>query len=285
MLIPLFHRIIRRHLLQRGVQSKRIETPGSLLHYYEVAPPAAAETVVLVHGLGTSASTWIHILPGLGQKFRVLAPDLPGFGFSQRKNTASFGRLEEYVDTLSFFIDRSVSGSFILVGHSLGGWITMRYAVKHPGRIQQLVLVNTAGVYYEGTEKQRELFDLKSRGDTRRLLDHIWLRYPWYFRPFNPWVFEDLVNRRVPEFVQAIREDDFMNSSLKRLTMPVNVIWGTNDRLISDETLSILQKSVPGLKAQKIDECGHVPQLERPVEFLRALENVVRRNDRNRKGG
>lgn len=285
MLIPLFHRLIRRHLLQQGVQSKRIEVPGSLLHYYEVTPPAPAETLVLVHGLGTSASTWIHVLPALGQRFRVLALDLPGFGFSERKNATSFRYLEEFVDTLSRFIDRTVSGHFILLGHSLGGWITMRYAVEHRERVQQLILINTAGVYYEGTEKQRELFDLKSLRDTRRLLDHIWLRYPWYLRPFNPWVFEDLVSRKVPEFVQAIREDDFMNSSLKRLTMPVNVIWGTNDRLISEETLSILQKSVPGLHVQRINHCGHVPQLERPVELLQALGNVVGRNDWNKKGG
>lgn len=271
MLIPFFHRILRRHLLRQGVQSKLLELEGTLLHYYEMNPPRPSPTVVLIHGLGTSASTWTHLLPSLGRRFRALAPDLPGFGFSSRKNEFLFLRLEEYVRTLKAFLDSTVPGPFTLVGHSLGGWIAMRYAAQEPQRVQHLILMNTAGIYYEGTERQRELFQLESVKDTDRLLNHLWLRYPWYFRPFSPFIFQDLVRRKVPDIVRLITQDDFMNSSLRRLIMPVSILWGMDDRLISPESLAIMQREIPKVSITRIDRCGHVPQLERPKELLENL--------------
>jgi pimeloyl-ACP methyl ester carboxylesterase len=274
MIVPFLHNIVRRRLLRQGVQSKTLRLGHGVLHYYEIAPPASTTTLILVHGLGTSASTWVHVLPTLGRNMRVLAPDLPGFGLSSP--LPGVPKLEDYVTSLEEFMDSLVKGSCIVLGHSMGGWITMKLALANRGRISHLVLMNTAGIYYRGVDELRELFSLHSSKDTRKLLDRIWVRYPWYFRPFTPFIYEDLVQRKVPEIVRNVQERDFMNADLARLTMKVSVIWGGRDGLIARETLQVLDEKLPARRLYMIEESGHVPQLQTPEKLLETLDAVFK---------
>lgn len=276
MFIPFIHRIVRKHLTSQGIRSNRIQVGSTLLHYYEASPPHPLDTLVLVHGLGTSASTWTYVLPELAKEYHVIAPDLPGFGFSLPGDTFVVHSIDDYVSLLREFLGLTVRKDFVLLGHSLGGWLTMKYVARQAQQVNSLILVNTAGVYYHGYEELARLFEVKSIRDTNRLLDRIWKRYPWYYRPFTPFVFEDLVRRKVPEIVAGIQEQDFMNSSLDRLLMPVDIIWGKADRLISAETVAILEERLPARTVHYIEDSGHVPQLERPVEFLRIVREVLR---------
>ncbi len=275
MLVPFLHHLVRKRLKRRGIASKRTPGSGTDMHYYEAGPDRPRETLVFIHGLGTSASTWANILPDLASDYRLIAPDLPGFGLSIPKNESTAPTIDELVATLEQFVEETLEGNFSLVGHSLGGWLSMKYALKHPQRIDHLVLINTAGIYCQGVESLADLFNIRSTKDTNRLLDRIWMRYPWYFRLFTPFVFEDLVRRKVPEIVQAIREEDFVNAGLSRLQMPVSVIWGQGDRLLSAESLSILAERLPARTIHMIEESGHVPQLEAPKEFLTVLRRVL----------
>ncbi len=272
MLIPFLHSIVRRQLLHQGVASKQILVNGQPCHYYELSPENPAGVLILLHGLGTSASTWVNILPHIG-RYRILAPDLPGFGLSAPPETVP--TIDRYVSVMEDFIEATVKGPFALLGHSMGGWITIKYALAHRDRVNHLLLVNTAGIYYQGVDKLRNAFILRSTKDTRALLDLIWVQYPWYFRPFTPFVFEDLVGRKVPEIVSSVREEDFVNSDLARLTMPVSVIWGLADRLISPEALRILDERLPARQIHTIRGCGHVPQLQAPKELLAILRKAL----------
>lgn len=275
MLIPLLHQLVRKSLNSQGIASKCTSGTGTRMHYYEAIPDRPRETLVLVHGLGTSASTWTKILPELAPEYHIIAPDLPGFGLSIPKSDSPAPTIDEFVTTLEQFIEETVEGNFVLLGHSLGGWLTMKYALKHPQHIDHLILVNTAGIYCQGVESLVGLFDIRSTKDTNRLLDRIWMRYPWYFRFFTPFVFEDLVRRRVPEIVKAVEERDFVNADLAHFHMPVSVIWGKGDRLLPAESLSILAEGLPARTIHTIEESGHVPQLEAPGEFLMILRKVL----------
>ncbi|MEX2116834.1 MAG: alpha/beta fold hydrolase [Bacteroidota bacterium] len=275
MVIPFIHRLVRRNLTSQGIASKRVSIAGTSIHYYEACPEHPRDTLVLVHGLGTSTSTWTHILPDLAREYHVIAPDLPGFGFSIPKDGFPVYSIDEYVAVLEQFLDNTLSGEFVLLGHSLGGWITMKYALRNPQRVNQLVLVNTAGIYYQGSEQLVDLFDIRSTKDTNRLLDRIWKRYPWYFRLLTPFVFEDLVRRKVPQIVKAIQKGDFLNADLSRFHMPVSVIWGKGDQLLSSETLTILSECLPARTIHIIEQSGHVPQLEAPREFLTIVRKIL----------
>ncbi|HEY6952375.1 MAG TPA: hypothetical protein VI758_08195, partial [Bacteroidota bacterium] len=123
--------------------------------------------------------------------------------------------------------------------------------------------------------EQKALFQTKSVRDVRRLLDTLWFRYPWYFKPFYQAILKDLLKRRVPEFTQTLGQDHAVNNELGELTMIVDIIWGREDRLLSMESIEIMQRSIPHARVHFIEQCGHVPQLERRNEFTAILRELL----------
>jgi abhydrolase domain-containing protein 6 len=279
MLIDLAHKLIRSRYIRLGFASETVPLGRTNVHYYHYKNSSSKRIIVLLHGLGTSSSTWFKIVSSLQQHFTIFAPDLPGYGFSTIDNAQEFFSLPELNESFSMFIDRMGLHHFALVGHSMGGWIAGRYSSQHADRIDQLILINPTGVYYPGVEHLREYFTLRSTADFNRLVERMWHNYPWYFKPFSLAILHDMRKRRINEFVNSIRSDDFLVEELTTLRMPVNVVWGSNDGLLSAGTLSTLQKFIPQLQVTSIERCGHIPQLEAPHELSRALVSILRMND------
>jgi pimeloyl-ACP methyl ester carboxylesterase len=225
--------------------------------------------------LGTSSSTWLKVLPLLKGKFRIVALDLPGFGFSSLDHAEPYCTLEEHVEALTVFAGVIPRKPFVLLGHSFGGWVSALYASRHPENLEHLVLVDTAGVYYRGVEKLRESFTLNSVQDTRRLLNDLWYRYPWYFKLFAGSIFRELRSRGMIELVGSIDATYFLDEELGKLSMPVSIIWGREDKLIRPESVDLLLKFIPHAHASFIERCGHVPQLERPGAFASVLQEML----------
>jgi len=276
LLIDILHNRVRRRIQRFGYRSRTLELDRCTLHYYEREGTGTDKTIVLLHGLGTSSSTWVHLLPKLDPAWNVVAPDLPGFGFSPLRNPRDFFLLSELYDSVVKFLGRSVRFPIVLLGHSLGGWLAARYAAEHGDTLRRLVLVNNAGIMHEETINQARAFDLRTIRDVSRLLNILWRRYPWYFKPFYPAILHDLHRRHVAEFVRSIQPRDFINEDLIRITVPVSLIWGRADRLFATKSVEILKREIPTAQVAFLDECGHVPQLERPKEFIRIVQGILR---------
>ncbi len=275
MILRLVHRFVRFRLQRLGLESKRMELKDCALHYYEFRHPQPQATLVLLHGLGTSSSTWIKVMSEFVNRHNVFAVDLPGFGFSEIKNDWRFLSLSEQCETMSAFVEHKNLQSFTLIGNSMGGWVAAKYAAQNPRSVERLILINPAGVYYPGVERLQQLFDIKTSSDVRTLVDTMWYRYPWYFRPFIPAIRNDLVERNVPEFVDQITREDFLEEELGTLTMPVTVLWGREDKLLSPITIDVLKKFIPHLEVKFIDWCGHVPQMERPETVRKLMKEIL----------
>ena len=275
MLIDYLHHRVRKRYRKFGFESRQMTLEHCTLHYFERRNIGSSKTIVLLHGLGTSSSTWVHLLPSFDPSFNIIVPDLPGYGFSVLRENTGFLSLDELSGETDALL-RTIDAPFLLLGHSLGGWLAARYASEHPDRVSHLVLVNNAGILYEGTQEQRRAFQVESIADVRRLLNTMWHRYPWHFKPFYPAIFNDLRKHHVAEFVRSVRKEDFLNDRLAKLTMPVSIIWGREDKLISPASVIIMRQAIPHATVQTIEECGHVPQLERPKEFTRAVHQVLR---------
>jgi abhydrolase domain-containing protein 6 len=275
MLLRLLHRSVRRRFHSLGFESKTLMGSVSTIHYLVRDHPRPKGTIVLVHGLGTSSSTWVKMLPHLSVSHRIVALDLPGFGFSTADSARGFCTLSEHVGALSELITGVTETPIILVGQSLGGWICCRYAVQFPERVRHLVLIDTAGVYYPGVENLRDLFTLTTVSDTHRLLNALWYRYPWYFKPFAGSIYRELGVRRMNELVTSIEANDFLGEELSRLAMPVSIIWGKQDGVTSPKSVDVLKKFIPHSTLHLIEACGHVPQLERPEELAEILNKVL----------
>jgi pimeloyl-ACP methyl ester carboxylesterase len=102
------------------------------------------------------------------------------------------------------------------------------------------------------------------------------MRYPWYFKPFYPAILHDVRARHVSEFVRSIQPGDFVNEDLKRLTTRVSIVWGTADRLFAMKSVEIMKEAIPRAQVNLMDNCGHVPQLEKPREFTGIIRNILR---------
>ena len=102
-----------------------------------------------------------------------------------------------------------------------------------------------------------------------------WIQFAWYFKPFAGPIYRELCRRGMSEVINSIDADSFLVEELTRLRMPVSIIWGKEDGVISQETISVLAKFVPHAAVEFIDRCGHVPQLERPDRFVDALEKLL----------
>ena len=258
-----------------GFKDGNVDSGRFSLHYYVRNSPESTNTLILIHGLGTSSSTWVRLLPGLDPRWNVLALDLPGFGFSEINSGLRFARMEELYQSVVTFIEKKVASPFFLLGHSLGGWLATRFAAEHPEYIKHLILVDNAGILFEGTVDQGKAFQVASIRDLGRLLNKIWYRYPWYFKPFYLAVFNDLRKRYVAEFVRSIQAEDFLNDRLQTLKMNTTIIWGKEDKLISMKSVELLQQLIPHARVNFIERCGHVPQLEQPKEFINIIRKVL----------
>jgi abhydrolase domain-containing protein 6 len=273
MVINILHGWIRNKYRRNGFASQKIDIGQCVLHYYERRHSSSSPTIVLLHGLGTSSSTWVNLFPRLNTECNVVALDLPGFGYSQIKDGRPFFLFHELLESLGVFFTNVVQPPFILLGHSLGGWLAAKYAITHPNMVRHLILVDSAGILSGETIRQGEAFQIQTLNDVRKLLDTIWFRYPWYFKPFYPAVRNDLRKRRVSDFVRSIRPEDFVNEDLGKLKMRVSIVWGKEDKLTTSRSLEVLEESISHAAVYRIERCGHVTQLERPNEFI----GIVRR--------
>lgn len=204
-----------------------------------------------------------------------MALDLPGFGFSRILHGDSYASIQEMVDTVSAVFALNLAHPVVLVGHSLGGWLAAAFALERPASLRHLVLVDNAGILCDDTGEQGKAFQVETVADLRSLLNRIWMRYPWYFRPFYRAVLRDMKKRRVAEFVRSIQEYDFLNARLGTLKPNVSIVWGKQDRLIGAHTAEIMKQILPHADVLFIDRCGHVPQLEQPKKFAAVLNEIL----------
>lgn len=269
----------RNAMLRAGFRAIKIQTTIGL---QSVLHGGSGPLLVLLHGAGDNAGTWYRIAPQLEKEYEVIAVDLAGHGNSDPPR----GVLE--LGTLRTALEQVLEAEawrrrpLILVGNSLGAWMTMLYAQRHPERVQQVVLVNGGPLPHVS-----EIGIMpKTREDARRAFDAV-------LDPSAPkrpnFVLDDLVrtSTRGPIARLIAAGDDSMaqyllEGQLGQFSMPVDLIWGASDRLIPLSYAERMQAQLPNCTLSVIDRCGHAPQLERPYALLRELSRVLQlRKDAN----
>jgi pimeloyl-ACP methyl ester carboxylesterase len=241
--------------------------------------------LVLVHGVGTSRVVWRGVMPELAERHEVIAPDVPGFG-----GTPAAGPgfdLDVVADTLA----AALPERFALVGNSLGGAIALVLAHRHPDRVSDLILAAPAGLaphggpipavagrigYAVGRTRRAAAPTLAGRELTRRLLlagivvDTSGVSAADARRMMDG----SAGATRIPQAIAAVVRAD-LRPRLSELRMPLSFIWGDRDRVIPYSTLRALEAYAPGAPCEVLEGCGHVPQLERPADFVAAVDRLL----------
>jgi pimeloyl-ACP methyl ester carboxylesterase len=254
-----------------GVRSAHVQAGPYRLHYLEAGSGPA---LVLVHGLSSNATQdWGRLIAPLSRRFHVYAPDLPGFGESERPAAADYS-IPMQVEAVRAFMQAVSVVRARVAGISMGGWIASRLAAEHPAMVERLVLVDAAGMRPDGPAIPAEVLLPRDEEGVRRLVATVRNNAP------VPPSFvardilarrrrEEWIARRALESMAAGR--DWLDGTLGRADMPVLVVWGKQDRLIPVEYGARLEAEFPNADLRVLDGCGHVPMADCPEAFDRAV--------------
>jgi pimeloyl-ACP methyl ester carboxylesterase len=256
----------------RGVESAFVQAGPYRLRYLE---SGAGPPLVLVHGLGSNAmQEWHRLLPLLAERYHVYAPDLPGFGRSERPPAADYGVPMQVEAVRAFMAAVGVSRARV-AGISMGGWIVARLAGEHPQLVERLVVIAPAGMRpgQAAPIPVDVLFPRDVEG-VRRLAATVRHKPP----PLPWFVARDVAARRVREewIIRRALESmsagrDWLDGTLGRAEMPVLVVWGKQDRLIPVAYAAPFAAEFEHARLELLDGCGHVPMADCPEAFDRVL--------------
>ena len=233
----------------------------------------AGDDLVFLHGAGDQAGAWSKTAPRLAGRYRVHLLDLPGHGDSDPaagplKYSTVLAGVEAYLGRLQ--------APPTLVGHSMGAWLVMVYAHRHPDRVARLVAVN-GGALRGGEDSGVNLLPA-DREEARRTMDA--LRHP--SSPKIPdFVLDDIVRRtaRGPlgRLVQEYgdMESHLLDGRLGEILTPVDLIWGEADRHLDLDYARRLERELPAARLHLLKRCGHLPPSECPERFGELLEQVL----------
>ncbi len=249
---------------------------------------------VLLHGFGASLYSWNAVMEPLGDLGTVIAYDCPAFGLTERPLTwegESPYSPQAQVDLLLGLLNHFGVERAILVGNSAGGTVAMNFTLKHPDRVQALILVDPA-VYGGGgapswtrwllcTPQMRHLGPLIARQIQTRGPELI--RLAWYdptriseetLALYKKPLQAENWDRALWELTIASQESD-LAERLDEFTLPVLVITGEVDKIVPTEQSVRLAGELPNAQLVVIPQAGHVPHEEQPAAFLEAVEAFV----------
>ncbi len=255
-------------------------SPPSLAH----DDRGSGRPVVLIHGHPFDRRMWAPQLEALSRDFRLLAPDLPGYGASPsgpRKITMS-----ELADAVLGLMDAVEIGRATIVGLSMGGLVTMELALAHPERVSGVVLAATtaAPVTIDEAEARRAQADeIEREGMLATALEMAGRLFGPDARK-NPelltTVFAMMVSTSPAGAAAALRgraERPDYSTLLRELGVPSLVIVGDHDSWAADAVTEQLLASLPDAELQRFPGAGHLPNLEEPERFNTALRAFVGR--------
>lgn len=227
--------------------------------------------LLILHGWGSSTKSWEkvqHYLARYG--YKVIVPDMPGFGGSDSPPKAWHG--DDYLAWLLNFIEtQKLETPLNIVGHSFGGGLAMKLAIEYPKLVKNLILVSAARIYTKHSLYKRIVKKIAQLG-----------RKMFYFMPFFSIIRKIFYRLIVGEkdYMRAegvmretmkliIRED--LTPELHKIQARTLIIWGTKDKATPIENAHLINEKVPGSELETIDGAGHALNLECPEKLAQMI--------------
>lgn len=276
---------VQRRML--GFSTRRVHVSGFDWTYLE---KGSGEAVLMIHGFGASKDNWVRFGARLGRGFRLLIPDLPGFGESGRDPEQRFDvatQARRVIDFLDFLgVERCH-----LMGNSMGGHIAGLIAARHPERLRSLVLIANAGVEsprdseliaaLKTSNGENNMLVLESAADYPRFARFIFVKPPYMPRLLQRGLVQYTVSQRGYHqtlFRHLIDHYVALEPELHRIRAPTLIIWGDNDRVLDVSSIEVMQSRIRQVESVVLKDCGHIPMLERPAETARHVRQFLQRH-------
>ncbi|HLO65809.1 MAG TPA: alpha/beta hydrolase [Holophaga sp.] len=269
--LKLYNRAARRALVSKGLQAVTVETPSGPQTVFE---GGEGPVLVLIHGAGDQAGTWSRVVSGLLEGRTLIVPDLAGHGDSAPADgpidtSAIYHGLE------AVLASRLKGRKAILAGNSLGAWMAMLIADRHPEWVEKVIAINggpligtsSVKLLARTREEAREAFaalrDPSSPAVPDAVLDEMvrdaptspLARFAATAATMLPWVMDE--------------------EKLKAFRTPVVLLWGVSDRMMDLGYADRMLKALPDAKLIRLEKVGHVPHQESPETFLEGMAKAL----------
>lgn len=279
----LFNKAIDRIRKDAGLTIKSANIPDFKIVYAE---GGTGDTIILIHGFGGNKDNWPRFAKYLTPNYRVIIPDLPGFGDSSKPRNAKYNILSQ-VERLHSLAKELKLTKFHIVGNSMGGSIAGAYAATYPDRVKTLALFDSGGVHSPIkselallVEKGINPFAIKDVHDYDKLLAIN------FYKPFPlPSVIKKYLAKQAMQaapFNEKISHDiwntDFyaLEGKLDKIMAPTLIVWGDSDKVIHISSVQIFEKNIKGSKSSVIKGCGHLPMMEKPQETASIYQEFLK---------
>ncbi len=252
-----------------------------------------APTLVMLHGYTGSKENWYRAARALRGRYRMVIPDLPGWGQSQRIDGQDYGVVAQSARIAAFMSAPGIANKrpVVLAGHSMGGAIAALVTARYPQMVSRVALLNAAGVRFKDNAFGRAVlagqnpFEVSDEASLERYLSTVF--YDRETRPWLPWpassfyiahrrkeaVFEadvlDSIGRRAERFVPG---DESVN-----ISQPTLLLWCRYDKVIDASAMTLYAARIPHASQVLLEGCGHMSLMERPGETAEAIAMMIER--------
>jgi pimeloyl-ACP methyl ester carboxylesterase len=267
--------------------TKRIQAAGIATAYLEAG---SGDPVLMLHGSGPGVSgtaNWQRNIPTLAERFHVLAPDIVGFGQTERPDDVVYS-LRSWTDHVWAFLDAHGIERTAVVGNSLGGRIALQMATDHPDRISRMVLMGSPGVGMTPSEGLAALRAYEPSHDAMRTL----LRT--YFAVDPALITDELVTIRYEASIadgafEAYRAMFFdprhrgselaiTEAEVRAIDTPILLVHGREDKVVPLAVSQTMVELLPNADLHVFSHCGHWTQIERAAEFTALVGDFLGRS-------
>lgn len=260
--------------------ANNIKTGAFNTNYHDIG---SGEVVVLIHGSGPGVSSyanWRFTMPELAKKFRVIAPDMVGFGYSDRPENIKYS-MDVWVQQIIDLMDALGIEKVNLVGNSFGGALALALAIRYPNRFKKIVLMGAVGVSFDLTygldkvwgytpslENMKELLDIFAYNRELVTDDLAKLRYEASIKEGFQESFSTMFPAPRQNGIELMASDE---SDIKNIKNDVLIIHGREDKVIPLQNSIRFNQLIKKSQLHIFGECGHWSQIEHKDRFNKLL--------------
>lgn len=269
--------------IQNPEIGKSLRTGDFLTNYHDVG---SGDPVILLHGSGAGVSGWANwrgTMPVLEQSFRVIVPDLVGFGYTERPSAIEYRFMDTWIEQIVALLDGLGIEQTNIVGNSFGGAVTLGLLAKHPRRIKRAVLMGTGGVPFKMPDELEVLWGAEpSVENMKRILDVMAydrslvtdelaeVRYRAMIRPGVGEAMAQLFPLPRQRWLDAQCRTVAELCSIENEVM---IIHGREDRVVPVHASYDLFRYLQKAQLHIFGECGHWTQIEHKDRFNRLVSD------------
>ena len=234
------------------------------------------QTLVILHGWQSKIDRWKPLTNELSKNFNIFVPVLPGFGSNKVKSKNGWN-LNDYCNWLDKFLKKNRINNPVLIGHSFGGRIAIKYTSSHP-QIYKLILIASAGLKNKSIKKisgfylaksGNLIFSLPGLGKAKKTLQ--WFLYK-VLREHDYYEADEFQKKTM---ANVVNED--LEQNLKTINLPTLIIWGTDDKLTPFWQAKILSEKIKNSFLKSFSDTGHDVPFSKYKEVAKEITDFIRK--------